>query len=315
MLLLTYFLMNDNHASDAYAWSGILLRQAYAMRLHRNPDLVSPDASPVERQVRRKVWQAVFFQDTFLTVLLKLPPTATHSDVQPDSLVDEETLRAQGVNLDVNVNVNTNSRVENLMSISVIAPPQDPTPSPQLAHFLVDPAVDKQDVEYIRSMWKLGNLVQESLSSPMSLAIPLAGSARQKASVISTFRALYRSFPSHLTLLDPQTIAAQAAVNPRAVRQNLFLNSNYHHCLMILQLSANEEAGVECNVRGTLEAAHEAISAFFKLHRSFESEAGVWWVFQHRAFEEAVSPSFRDAEVPSCLNLSLIHISEPTRPY
>jgi hypothetical protein len=32
MLLMSYFLMNDNHASDAYAWAGIHLRQSYAMR-------------------------------------------------------------------------------------------------------------------------------------------------------------------------------------------------------------------------------------------------------------------------------------------
>ena len=42
------------------------------------------------------------------------------------------------------------------------------------------------------------------------------------------------------------------------------------------------------NVKGALEAAHEAIWAFFKLWQLFESEAGVWWVFQHRAFEESL---------------------------
>ena len=286
MLLLTYFLMNDNHASDAYAFAGILLRQAYAMRLHRDPDVVVPEASQVEKQARRKLWQAVFFQDTFLTVLLKLPPSATHSDVQPDSLVDEEKLKADGYDIDIT----TFSRVENLMSISVIAPPPDNFPKqPQLPHFSVDPAVDKQDVEYIRSMWKLGNLVQENLSSPMSLSLPLVSSPRQKTSLISSFRALYRTFPPFLTILDSQTLQHQVQQNPRAVRQNLFLTSNYYHCLMILQASENEEVGIECNVRGTLEAAHEAICAFFKLHKFFEHEAGVWWVFQHRAFEEAVS--------------------------
>ncbi|KAF2154359.1 hypothetical protein K461DRAFT_312286 [Myriangium duriaei CBS 260.36] len=289
MILLTYFLMNDNHASDAYAWSGILLRQSYAMRLHRDPDLIDLDISQVEKQARRRIWQAVFFQDTFLTVLLKLPPTATHSDVQVDSLVDEARLRNDGFDTEIPFQ----SRVENLMSIHVIAPPDDaapPVPSPKSpSHHAVTPAVDKTDVDYIRSMWKLGHLVQESISSPMSLSLPLVSSPRQKTSLVSNFRALYRSFPPELTNLDFGSLQAEVVHNPRGVRQNLFLTSNFFHCLMILQASENDETGVECNVRGSLEAAHEAIWSFFKLVRFFDTDATVWWVFQHRAFDEALT--------------------------
>ncbi|KAF2219593.1 fungal-specific transcription factor domain-containing protein [Elsinoe ampelina] len=288
MTLLTYFLMNDNHASDAYAWSGILLRQAYALRLHRDPEFIDLNISEIEKQTRRRLWQAVFFQDTFLTVLLKLPPTATHSDVQLDNLMDEASLKADGFEVDIPFQ----SRVENLMSINVIAPPVEvslPPPPVDITPYLVDHTVDKADVEYIRSMWKLGNLVQENLSSPMSLNLPLVSSPRQKTSLVSSFRALYRSFPNVLTILDFSTLQAEATVNPRGVRQNLFLTSNFYHCLMILQASENDEAGVECNIRGSLEAAHEALWSFFKLVKLFELEATVWWVFQHRAFEEAVT--------------------------
>ncbi len=42
------------------------------------------------------------------------------------------------------------------------------------------------------------------------------------------------------------------------------------------------------SVRGTLEASHEAISSFFLLKAIFGQEAGVWWVFNHRAFLEAM---------------------------
>lgn len=42
------------------------------------------------------------------------------------------------------------------------------------------------------------------------------------------------------------------------------------------------------NVKATLEAAHEAISAFFLLVEIFGAEARVWWVFCHRAFLESV---------------------------
>lgn len=286
MILLGYFLMNDNHASDAYAWGGILLRQAYALRLHRDPDVIVPNAPPVEKHTRRKFWQAVFFQDTFLTVLLKLPPTATHSDVSVDALHSEAQYRASGSE----AYCTNNSRVENLMSIHVIAPPQDSLhDSVLLPHQSVDPESDKTDVEYIKCMWKLGHLVQENLSSPLSLSLPIANSPRQKATLVSSFRALYRSCPTALTTLDYETLRSQALTKPRAVRQNLFFTSNYHHCLMLLQASENPENGVESNVRGALEAAREAIWTYFKYDMLFEADAAVWWVLQHRAFEEAVS--------------------------
>lgn len=45
---------------------------------------------------------------------------------------------------------------------------------------------------------------------------------------------------------------------------------------------------VPVNVRGTLEAAHDAITAFFLLFTLLEMEARVWWAFNHRAFLEAL---------------------------
>jgi hypothetical protein len=284
MLLIAYFLMNDNHASDAYAWAGIHLRQAYAMRLHRDPELVVPEASILEKQQRRKLWQAVFFQDTFVTILLKLPPTATHSDVPVESLADDNEFS----NDSLESGLGTHSRVENLMSIHAIAPQLSEQLAPAQPHHLVDLSSMKQDCAFMRAMWHLGNLVQENLSSPLSLSIPVANSPRHKESLVAAFRRLYKSFPSHLTVLDYGVLQQQVLSNPRAVRQNLFLTSNYYHCLALLQASDNTAQGVEINIKGALEAAHEALCAFFKLWGLFEIEAGVWWVFQHRAFEESL---------------------------
>ncbi|KAM3422825.1 Oleate activated transcription factor 3 [Cercospora zeina] len=283
MLLMSYFLMNDNHASDAYAWAGIHLRQSYALRLHRDPDVVVPEASTFEKQQRRKLWQAVFFHDTFLTLLLKLPPTATHSDVPVESLSDENELSDDGID----VGMGTHSRIENLMSINVIAPqvPQ-PLPPPQ-PHHTTDRATMKADIAYMRSMWHLANLVQECLSSPIALSLPVANSVRHKESLVGAFQRLYKTFPAQLTILDYDILQQQANSNPRVVRQNLFLTSNYYHSLMLLQASENRAQGVEPNVKAALEAAHQALSCFFKLFSLFEVEAVVWWAFQHRAFEES----------------------------
>lgn len=52
---------------------------------------------------------------------------------------------------------------------------------------------------------------------------------------------------------------------------------------------ADENEGMTLDLKGTLDAAHEAISSFFLLHTLFAEEARVWFHFQHRAFSEAVS--------------------------
>lgn len=241
MVLITYFLINDNHASDGWAFGGILMRQAYAMGLHRDPNIVTPDASLFEKQQRRKVWQAVLLQDTFLTVLLSLPPSATHTDVSVDDLIADDSSIAN----------------------------DDPT-----------------DTAYIRGSWTLANLVQETICSPRSLDVPICATVRHKSKLVADFRAVYRSFPDIFRSWDTEALAQLAQNNKRVVRQTLFLSSNYFHNLMLVH--ASESPDVPVNVRGTLEAAHDAIATFFVLYGLFESEAKVWWVFNHRAFLEAL---------------------------
>ncbi|KAK3318327.1 fungal-specific transcription factor domain-containing protein [Apodospora peruviana] len=241
MVLITYFLINDNHASDGWAFAGILMRQSYAMGLHRDPNIVVPDASLFEKQQRRKLWQAVLLQDTFLTVLLSLPPNATHTDVNVEDLIEDDSSIAN----------------------------DDPT-----------------DTAYIRGSWTLANLVQETICSPRSLDMPICTTARHRSKLIADFRAVYRSFPDIFRSWDPDALAQLAQDKKRIVRQTLFLSSNYFHNLMLVH--ASESLDVPVNVRGTLEAAHDAITSFFVLFQLFEAEARVWWVFNHRAFLEAL---------------------------
>lgn len=241
MVLITYFLINDNHASDGWAFAGILMRQAYAMGLHRDPNIVTPTASTFEKQQRRKVWQAVLLQDTFLTVLLSLPPSATHTDVNVEDLIEDSSSIANS----------------------------NPT-----------------DTAYIRGSWTLANLVQETICSPRSLDLPICATARHKSKLVADFRAVYRSFPDIFRSWDAESLTQLAQTNKRVVRQTLFLTSNYFHNLMLVH--ASESGDVPVNVRGTLEAAHDAITSFFVLYNLFEVEARVWWVFNHRAFLEAL---------------------------
>ncbi|KAF5724948.1 zn 2cys6 transcription factor [Fusarium mundagurra] len=74
MVLLVHFLVNNNHVSEAWEFSGILIRQAQAMGLHRDSTigmcllpagtssftdlgtLVTTGANLFEKQQRRKIW-------------------------------------------------------------------------------------------------------------------------------------------------------------------------------------------------------------------------------------------------------------------
>lgn len=205
---------------------------------------MTPNANPFERQQRRKLWQAVLLQDTFLTVLLSLPPSATHTDVSVEDLKDDSSSIASS----------------------------DPT-----------------DNAYIRGSWTLANLVQESICSPRSLDLPICATSRHKSKLVADFRGVYRSFPDIFRSWDAESLTAMArgrSDRHRVVRQTLFLTSNYFHNLMLVH--ASESADVPVNVRGTLEAAHDAINTFFLLYALLENEARVWWVFNHRAFLEAL---------------------------
>lgn len=242
-VLITYFLMNDNHASDGWAFAGILIRQAYSMGLNRDPSITVPWASSFEQQQRRKLWQAVFLQDTFLTIILKLPPTATHFDVKIEEFTngDDASKASTG-----------------------------PT-----------------DGAYIAAMWSIAILTQERICSPRALDHPICSSARDKSSLLSKFANLYRSVPAMLRTVDDDSMDLLSKSNERLLRQILFLTSNYFHCVMLVQ--ADEGENTPYDTIGTLDAAHQAMNAFFLLHRLLPREAYVWYHFQHRAFAEAVS--------------------------
>lgn len=246
-ILITYFLMNDNHASDAWAFAGILTRHAYALGLNRDPSVIVPKATTLEKQQRRKLWQAVLFQDTFFSVLLKLPPTATHSDVRVSDLEREA----------------------------------DPN--------MLDPG--GTDITYVSSMWNLANIVQPTISSQISLSLPISPSSAHRHRLISDFQRLYASFPHLFRNFSETAICELANRSKRLARQTLFLTSNYYHCLMLIY--ADEHENLEVDVSGTLQSAHEAINSFFLLHTLFEAEARVWYHFQNRAFAEAVSLLFQ----------------------
>ncbi|CZS97252.1 related to transcription activator protein acu-15 [Rhynchosporium agropyri] len=129
MVLITYFLINDNHASDGWAFAGILIRQAYAMGLHRDPNIVCPNSSIFEKQQRLKLWQAVLLQETFLAVLLSLPPSATHTDVSVSALTDDTSSNTTDMDYIRGCWTLANHVQESICSPRSLDLPLSPTPS------------------------------------------------------------------------------------------------------------------------------------------------------------------------------------------
>lgn len=109
--------------------------------------------------------------------------------------------------------------------------------------------------------------------------------------MVAQFQGLLDSLPPILTTADQSAFFQLAARNPRQARQNLFLRSNYWHCVMLIQVDESVRHGIGRDVQGAIEAGRRAILSFFNLWDAFRVDAGVWWVFQHRAFEEAVCTS------------------------
>lgn len=77
--------------------------------------------------------------------------------------------------------------------------------------------------------------------------------------------------------------------DPRLAKQIIYLSNTFYHPMMLILSETNEAAGVELDTFATLEAAHEAVSAFFAMHEMFGAQLNGFWAFQHRSFEVAVS--------------------------
>jgi hypothetical protein len=281
MVLMTYFLMNANRGSDGWAFQGIVIRQAYAMGLNRDPNMISkPKGSLAEQQEKRRLWRAVVCQDASMSVVLKLPPGATHADV--DTL-GPMLLPPQGK--DLPTDSNKNDAVEYCTGL----PPSS--------------FGRPNDVGYVNGMYSLALLEQETISSPRSLSLQLAGTSKQRASLLARFQACYNAWPELFRTWDEQSLCTLGATDPlgrRVVRQIFFMTSHYWHCVMLIHVEGCDPATETLrsdseweehlvNVRGALNAAHATLRAFFVLPRLLEGEAGSWWTMAHRAFAAAVS--------------------------
>lgn len=263
MTLIYFFLINDNHVSDAWTFSGITLRQGYVLQLNRNPEVVVPTASLEEKRLRIRLWSVISIQDTGLALNLKLPPCATVCDITPqtfryyESMLDHES--------------------------------PTPTINDVFTSGSYPRGMDEMDSKYLSAFWTLSILVAEHICKPRALAKPICRSREHQRDIINQFYGAYNEIPAPYGALDPERFYHP---DERRSRQQICLCSNFFQYVMLVAADDNREDGVPPDYFITLEAAHEGLQGFFALFNRFGNETNGWWAYQHRAFEQAVGFHF-----------------------
>ena len=289
MVLMTYFLVNGSHASDAWAFSGIIIRQAYAIGLNRDQSLLfDPNLNEIQKIERRRVWIAIVAQDAFLAAILRLPPCATFSDF------DQARPQSEGL-------------------VSTPSSSDSSGGSPGARRTSFGPGQDNSyenpdDLVYVRGIYTLAILVQRHISGPRSLSLPMAASVDQRNALIDRFESLYNSWPEVFRCWKEHTMYEMChrdAAGRRIARQVFILSSNYWYCFTMIQLEGCEqldivsprnkyqEEALATTVASALLAGHNSLNAFFLMHALLGEDAGTWWVMAQRAFTVAVSIKFR----------------------
>lgn len=291
MIFMTYFLMNSNHASDAWAFAGIIIRQAYALGLNRDPSLVyDPNQTELDKVERKRVWVSVVAQDAFMSAILRLPPCAIYADIDQAS-AQTESLGETPSSSDSNA-----------------SSPEARRPSAAVPESSFDNALDRG---YIKAIYVLALLVQQTISAPRSLSLPVAANAGQRSSLIARFKSVRATWAEEFINWTEHSIyelCHRDAAGRRLARQIFFLDSNYWFCITLIhregcdQLEnlpsrdAYQESALIASVEATLQAGHHSLSSFLLMHAVLEEDAGTWWVMAQRAFNVAVSqvsPFFR----------------------
>lgn len=263
MALTFYFLINDNHAPDAYTHTGMTVRQAYVVQLNRDPEITDESMPLEEKSVRLRLWQTVMHQDVGFTQFLKLPPGATHTDITPECFD------------------------------RYVEPEMDYEPKAEfgllknLAEGEVSEASRKRtDLMFSKSLYMFTQFILNNICSRRALGLSICTSPQHKLQMVSAFRHVYAALPKPFGSYDPKRFQSP---NKRLVRQQISLANNFFHSMMLIYVDENPEAGVVMDTWGTLDAAHEALIAFFAMRDTFGQETDGFWAYQHRAFEVAIT--------------------------
>lgn len=251
MIMITYYLISNNHISDAWTFSGMTQRQAYGLGLNLIPYISRPEDSFLQRQQRCRLWQATMFQDTSLSLYCAMPPGTTFHDIDPSCLRCHETFPA----------VNQHES------------PETSSPLTDLSINSIDDESQVNDVAFRRAMLEYATWCQSKICIPRALRRGLCTDAAHKAKLIAEFLSMYLNWSPPFNSYSDSRFGGQ---DTRLLRQIIAVSSNFFWVLMCLYMDKDEAAGVESDIYGALEAAHEGLSAFFVIVRYVPSQAEMW---------------------------------------
>ncbi|KAJ9133178.1 zn 2cys6 transcription factor [Pleurostoma richardsiae] len=140
-----------------------------------------------------------------------------------------------------------------------------------------DTAWDPTDTAYGRGSYKVAKLARKAIGGPRY-------STANRSELVQEFEGVYRTFPGMFWRPDVGHLETLAKHNPRAARQTWLLTNEYYHNLMLVYASASKYA----DALRTLVAAHNAINAFFMLHRLSGAGTRDRWASKYNAVVEAV---------------------------
>lgn len=259
MILIYFFLVNDNHISDAWTFSGITIRQAFVLQLNRNPEIVAPHVSLQEKRLRIRLWGVISACDSISALHLKLPPSTTITDLT------SETFRMYDDQLGTSTPEYYDSNVFPAGSLP--------------------PETERYDTLYVSTMLAMANLAAEHIAKPRSLSKHICKSKAHQRDLINMFYDFYARWPSPFGTFDPQRYFHS---NERRSRQQIALSSNFFAYVMLIAADESDDDHITPDYYSTLEAAHEGLAAFFAMFDRLGVETNGWWAYQHRAFEGAV---------------------------
>lgn len=124
MLFIILFLQSSARLSTCYTYIGIVQRSAIRMGLHRS---VSNTFSPIETELRKRIWWIVRKLDTYVGALLGHPQMLSNDDIDQElpEEVDDEYITKEGILpmppgwLSVNVALNAHTRLVDILAKTV----------------------------------------------------------------------------------------------------------------------------------------------------------------------------------------------------
>ncbi len=240
--------MNDYHVSDGWAFSGVLVRQAQAMGLHRDPDIVVPTASPTCKSVRTRIWQAVRVQDTFLSLILGRPPFSTLADCNIDYVINPSDAAHEHYQREVGDVV----YIKAMWCFTTIVQRDLCQPLALDLSIAPTPQDRKNLIEKFHNFYQ--NLPDEYTNWTEATMTEMG-----KTNLHGVLQILFlvNNYWNCLMIIHQSDEAWKEDA------ENRFSPP-------------------------TVEAAEKALDAYFVVHKLFGVRASVWWVLQHRSFTEAV---------------------------